>query len=82
MITDQDREHINVTMRIMDEAQIAIGAPILSVMVVLDDGSPNPVTLDSLSKYQLRKDGESIAQAIKRIRYEAYQYYAKRGAPW
>jgi hypothetical protein len=67
----------NQVLRDIDEAQIRSGLPILSVVVVHDDGSPNSVTMESIRKYGLAYEGEDTDDTIARLTDEARNWYRR-----
>jgi hypothetical protein len=54
------------------------GQPILSVLVVDDNGSVSKAALQSAQKYDLRLPGEDDGTLIARLREEAFGYWGRR----
>jgi hypothetical protein len=73
----EELEVINDALRDVDEYQIRSGLPILSVIVVHDDGSPTSVTLESIVKYGLAYEGENMPDTLTRLAEEAHRWYKR-----
>ena len=74
----EECEYANQELRDIDEAQIRQGKPILSVVVVHDDGSPTSVTLESIEKYGLAHENEERRDTLSRLLQEAQAYYSTK----
>lgn len=65
-------------LRLNDERSIANGTPILSVLVLLDDGSPCSVAVASIKKHNLALPGESLEATVARLQEKAFAYFGTK----
>lgn len=63
----------NELLEVMDSKCIQFKLPILSAVVVMDDGGPCTVALQSIERYKLARRGESAGAAVRRIRAQCFK---------